>query len=140
MDLYSSKHDWANYLAPYLKKLSGISKLHHFRFNRHDPGKVFYREYTDSPKREFQLLKDINRLPPCVLPPQVLPGGLDEERKEISSQGNTRVLSTWNRRFSGPSSNMVLTYPPFEEGALLQLLVTKLVDFVNNTSTPCSLS
>ena len=52
-------YDWVNYLAPYFKKLSGISKLHHFRFNRHDPGKVFYREYADL-MRELQLLKDIN--------------------------------------------------------------------------------
>jgi len=75
-------YDWVNYLAPYFKKLSGISKLHHFRFNRHDPGKVFYREYADL-MRELQLLKDINRLPPCVLPPQVLRGGLDEERRRF---------------------------------------------------------
>ena len=52
------------YLAPYFKKLNGISTHHHFRFNKHDPGKVFYREYADSSEREFQLLKDINKLPP----------------------------------------------------------------------------
>ena len=74
-------YDWVSDLASYFKKLRGISKLYHFRLNRHDPGKVFYREYADLPDREFQLLKDINRLPPCVLPLQVLPGGVDEEQR-----------------------------------------------------------
>jgi len=74
-------YDWASYLAPYFKKLTGISKFHHFRFTKNDPGKVFYREYADSGEREFQMLKNINQLPPRVLPPQVLPSGLDEERR-----------------------------------------------------------
>ncbi len=74
-------YDWANYLAPYFKKLPGISKQHHFRFTKDLPGKVFYRESADSPEKEFQMLKDVNRLPPRVLPPQVKPSGLDEERR-----------------------------------------------------------
>ena len=74
-------YDWASYLAPYFKKLTGISKFHHFRFTKNDPGKVFYREDADSREREFQMLKDINRLPPRVVPLQVLPSGLDEERR-----------------------------------------------------------
>jgi len=75
-------YDWESYLASYLKKkITGISKLYHLSFTKNDPGKGFYREYADSPKREFQMLKDINQLPPRVLPPQVLPSGLDEERK-----------------------------------------------------------
>ena len=74
-------YDWASFLAPYFKKLTGISKIHHFSFDKNDPGKVFYKEYADSPEKEFQLLKDVSKLPPCVLPPQVLPSGLDEERR-----------------------------------------------------------
>ena len=35
--------DWADFFAPHLKKISGIKKLHHFRFNSSHPGKVFVK-------------------------------------------------------------------------------------------------
>ena len=97
-------YDWANYLAPYFKKLNGISTHHHFRFNKHDPGKVFYREYADSSEREFQLLKDINKLPPPphVLPPQVLPSGLDQEQRRYLHKEIREFC-----RFSGARSNII---------------------------------
>lgn len=43
---------------------------------------------------QFQMLKDASILPPCLLPPQVLPSGLDDERrrylhKEIGGPSST---------------------------------------------------
>lgn len=67
-------YDLSGHLAPYFKKLTGISKFHHFRFNKSYPGKAATEE-------EFQMLKDASILPPCLLPPQVLPSGLDDERR-----------------------------------------------------------
>ena len=74
-------YDWSGHLAPYFKKLTGISKFHHFRFNKNYPGKVFYKEHADATEKEFQMLKDASILPPRLLPPQVLPSGLDDERR-----------------------------------------------------------
>ena len=74
-------HDWAFHLGRYFKKITGVSKFHHFRLSKDHPGKVFCREFTDSPEKEFQMLKNENELPPSTLPPQVVPDGLDHERK-----------------------------------------------------------
>lgn len=74
-------YDLSGHLAPYFKKLTGISKFHHFRFNKSYPGKAFYKEHADATEEEFQMLKDASILPPCLLPPQVLPSGLDDKRR-----------------------------------------------------------
>ena len=74
-------YDWASHLGRYFRKINGVSKFHHFRFSKDNLGKVFCRESADSPEKEFELLKNRNDLPPSILPPQVVPGGLDEERK-----------------------------------------------------------
>ncbi|CAH3017059.1 unnamed protein product, partial [Porites evermanni] len=64
-----------------IEALTGISKFHHFRFNKSYPGKAFYKEHADATEEEFQMLKDASILPPCLLPPQVLPSGLDDKRR-----------------------------------------------------------
>lgn len=58
-----------------------MSKFHHFRFSIDHPGKVFCRLFADSPEEEFQMLKNQLELPPIDLPPQVVPSGVDLERK-----------------------------------------------------------
>lgn len=58
-----------------------MSKFHHFRFSIDHPGKVFCRLFADSPEEEFQMLKNQLEPPPIDLPPQVVPSGVDLERK-----------------------------------------------------------
>ena len=68
-------YDWSGHLAPYFKKLTGISKFRHFRVNKNYLGKLFYKEHADATEKEFEMWKDASILPPCLLPPQVLPSG-----------------------------------------------------------------
>ena len=37
-------HVLASFLSPYFKKLTGITKLHHFSLTKNDAVKVFYKE------------------------------------------------------------------------------------------------
>ena len=74
-------YNCTSHLGRYFRKINGASKFRHFCFSKHHRGKVFCRESADSPEEEFELLKKRNDLPPSILPPQVVPGGLDEECK-----------------------------------------------------------
>lgn len=75
-------YDWATYLQPFFKKISGISKYHHFRLSKEQPGVVFCREFVDSPETQWQILKDVSNKPPARLPPIITPPGLDDYRKQ----------------------------------------------------------
>ena len=75
-------YDWANFLEPYFKKIPGISKFHHFRFSKDHPGVVFCKTLVGSPEIEFTILKSPHARPPNQLPPQIIPLGLDEQRKQ----------------------------------------------------------
>lgn len=74
-------YDWVTFLEPYFKKIPGISKFHHFHLNKEHPGVVFCRKLLSSEEIEFQILKDPNVRPPIQLPQQILPLGLDDDRK-----------------------------------------------------------
>ena len=74
-------YDWVTFLGPYFKKIPGISKFHHFRLTKEHPGVVFCRKLLSSEEIEFQILKDPNVRPPIQLPQQILPLGLDNDRK-----------------------------------------------------------
>lgn len=75
-------YDWATYLQPFFQKISGITKYHHFRLSKEQPGVVFYREFVDSPETQWQILKDVSKKPPARLPPIITPPGLDADRKQ----------------------------------------------------------
>ena len=75
-------YDWISFLGQYFKKLPNITKFHHFRFSRENPGMVFYKELVSSPEQSFMLLKRNVFLPsPSTLPNEINPEGLTEERK-----------------------------------------------------------
>lgn len=75
-------YDWISFLGQYFKKLPNITKFHHFRFSKENPGMVFYREFVSSPEQSFKLLKRNVILPsPSSLPNEINPDGLTEERK-----------------------------------------------------------
>ena len=62
---------------------------------------LFYKEYADSPEK-FQLLKDVSKLPPCVLLPQVLPSGLDEERRRYLQREIREYCQSGTEDFVAP--------------------------------------
>ncbi|XP_078365996.1 uncharacterized protein LOC144650219 [Oculina patagonica] len=75
-------YDWASFLGGYFKKIPNILKYHHFRFSVDEPGKVYCKEKRSSAEQSFMLLKDPSvRPPPAVLPPEISPEGLNDERK-----------------------------------------------------------
>ena len=78
-------YDWSTFFDDKTVKtaLKGITQLHHFRFSRFHPGKVFVKEISTSPEREINLLKDLSWRPPSQqLPSVVLPNGLSQERRQ----------------------------------------------------------
>ena len=75
-------YDWTLLLGQYFKKLPNIKKYHHFRFSKDEPGKVFFKENSFSVEQSFMLLKDPSNLPQQgILPSQIKPEGLSDERK-----------------------------------------------------------
>ena len=52
--------NWTSYLIPYFKKIPGIKKIHHFSIDQQKVGIVQLQEWSDSPIKNTQLLRDIN--------------------------------------------------------------------------------
>ena len=71
-------YDWASFLSQYFKKLPGIKKYHHFRFDKDSPGCVYVKQFSDSAEEKIRLLKD-DSFPPCELPPDLIPKGMDQK-------------------------------------------------------------
>ena len=69
-------YDWQEFFTPYLKKVTGIKKLHHLRFESASPGCAFVKERAGSQEVKGCFLKkgaaswkpESDELPP-VLPP-----------------------------------------------------------------------
>ena len=76
-------YDWSTFLEQYFKKITNITNFHHFRFTEDEPGVVYCKESVSSPEQRFVLLKNGAVIPPvAVLPEQIKPEGLSEERKD----------------------------------------------------------
>ena len=74
--------DWVSFLAPVFKKLPGIKKLHHFRFNSSEPGVVYTRTHCDQAEKKRTLLKkDGPEVTEEDFPCRITPSGLSQERQ-----------------------------------------------------------
>ena len=85
--LLSKTYDWSTFLGNYFRKMSGITKYHHFRFCMQKAGTVYCKEFVNSTEVEFDLLKNAKALPSLVLPPDVVPEGLDAARRNYLFNG-----------------------------------------------------
>ena len=75
--------NWSSYLERYFIKVPHIKKYHHFRFSKDEPGKLYFKEFSNSPEQSLMLLKNRTMLPPeSALPSEISPEGLSEERKQ----------------------------------------------------------
>jgi len=75
-------YDWSTFLGQYFKKITNITNFHHFRFTKDKPGVVYCKESVSSPEQRFVLLKNRTVITPvAVLPPEIKPEGLSQERK-----------------------------------------------------------
>ena len=70
-------HNWIEFLTLFFKPLPGIKKRHHFRFDRHEPGAVYYKVFNDSKETALMLLKTEAK-PPRNLTTEVKPQGQTE--------------------------------------------------------------
>ena len=64
-----------------MKKITGIKKLHHFRFASASPRCVFTKEQCDSPDEKHNLMKALWNVDDDGLPAVVPPCGLSVERQ-----------------------------------------------------------
>lgn len=70
-------HFWDSIL-----RKSNIMSFHHFPFSEDEPGIVYCKESVSSPEQQFVLLKNRAVIPPAaVLPQEINPEGLSQERK-----------------------------------------------------------
>ena len=75
-------YDWSTFLGQYFKKITNITNFHHFRFTENEPGVVYCKQSVSSPEQRFVLLKNRAVIPPvAVLPQEIKPEGLSQERK-----------------------------------------------------------
>ena len=84
--MFVPTYDWSSFFEETTVKtaLKGITQLHHFRFSKLHPGKVFVKEARNSNEREINLLKDVSWRPSSQqLPLPVIPNGLSQERQYL---------------------------------------------------------
>ena len=74
-------YDWTSYFATMYKKIIGIKKYHHFKFDATSPGKVNVRCAHDGPVTTLNILKVDAELVNDDLPAVVPPKGLSNERQ-----------------------------------------------------------
>ena len=77
-------YDWSSYFEDHTIKtaLKGITKMHHFRFSKMDPGKVYVKNKSTDPERCINLVRHPWNPTAREMPQQIVPTGLSMERKQ----------------------------------------------------------
>ena len=73
---------WKIFLEKYFKKISNLTKYHHFRLTASEPGVVYIRQYPSSPEVKINIVKDQSKVQELfTAEPEVIPPpGLSAER------------------------------------------------------------
>ena len=74
-------YDWTSFLQPHFQKITGIKKLHHFRYSASSPGTVFVKTQADAEESALDLLRADWQPSPSTLPQRIKPRGLSDERQ-----------------------------------------------------------
>ena len=74
-------YDWTSFLQPNFQKITGIKKLHHFRYSASSPGTVFVKTQADAEESALDLLLADWQPSPSTLPQRIEPRGLSDERQ-----------------------------------------------------------
>lgn len=77
-------YDWTTFFIPHMRKISGIKKIHHFRFKASEPGVVYTKVHSDDKDwKKFDLRKSTSSWcpDPSEYPTRVIPKGLSQERQ-----------------------------------------------------------
>ena len=78
--------DWAGFLSSHFRRLDGITKYHHFRFERDHPGVVFLKKTATAEEEQRILLQGMWSPSPADKPPLITPQGLSLERRKYLFQ------------------------------------------------------
>ena len=77
-----STFNWTDFFAPHRKKVTGINKIHHFRFPFSEPGVVYIKEHSDEVVEKREVVLKPGWAPDPSLLPSVIPAkGLSMERQ-----------------------------------------------------------
>ena len=74
--------DWAGFLSSHYRRLDGIKKYHHFRFERDHPGVVFLKKTATAEEEQRILLRGEWTPSHVDKPPSITPLGLSLERQK----------------------------------------------------------
>ena len=97
-------YNWTEFLEHYFTRVPNIKKYHHFRFSKDEPGKVYVKEFSSSAEHSQMLLKSRTTLPPpSVLPPNVRPQGLSQERKQYLYREIRQFCKPGTENFVAPA-------------------------------------
>ena len=79
---YVTFYDWSSVFDETTMAIKGISKFHHFRVLRGDPGCVFVQSAENKTEMKINILRDSNwKLSINTMPPVIKPQGLSLERQ-----------------------------------------------------------
>ena len=134
-------YDWSAFLGQYFVELPSIKKFHHFRFSKEEHGKIYFKEYSTSPKRSLLLLKHPATLPSAVLPAKLNPQALSQERKQylhreirqLCKPGTEDLVAPLVKNFL-PLKNELGIVLPVTPGVLRCLIVQRSRCFLRQTS------
>lgn len=116
-------YNWMSFFAPRLRKVPGIKQYHQFEFTEAEKGTVTCKQYTDSPGKSVNLLKETWNPTYSDLPDIIPPNGLSLERQwylydkirpfcEPRYQNITCPLPSSPRPYRTPTASPVATPPP----------------------------
>ena len=73
---------WKPFLELYFKKISSLTRYHHFRMTSSEPGVVYVREFPSSTETRLTIVKDQAKIPELLSsePELISPPGLSPER------------------------------------------------------------
>ena len=103
--------DWAGFLSSHFRRLDGIKKYHHFRFERDHPGVVFLKE-TATAEETRCLLSGVWSPSPADKPPPITPKGLSLERREYLYQRIRQYCREGTRDAVCPDPSLPTRQPP----------------------------
>ena len=101
--------DWADFLSPRFRRLTGIKKYYHFNFSTSFPGVVKLQLHSEAMEEQQRLLKDPTWKPDATnLPPVIHPSGLSIERQQylferirgILPGGCQRLGVSWSIKYT----------------------------------------
>ena len=122
-------YDWTSFLQPHFQKITGIKKLHHFRYSASSPGTVFVKTQADAEESALDLLRADWQPSPSTLPQRIEPRDLISDERQWYLYERIRPFCSYEHRHCVPS----LLCQTRNEGVLPHLRRIKQFFFLHYT-------